>query len=320
MDYCQGKANGAVDVFFCFFQRSQAEENELRTENIWILHKLQCLLTNASLSGLSIGFEATISPFHCVLICGTHVLPQLCQFWNAFQAELSDEAPYKARIGGMRLRLAELQESDKEAKKVKATGKLQVGSKDIDGILHHQGISFVPENIQTELISCHHDDPLAGHFGIDKTKELIGRKYYWPSLRKNVEAYVKGCNVCLGLKAVRHKPYSDLQSLPVPTHRWKDLSMDFVTGLPISTDWKGESDDSILVIVDRLMKMVHYEPVKVTIDAPGLAEVIIDVVVWHHGLPNLIVTNKGSLFTSKFWSSLCYFLGIKRRLSTAFHS
>ena len=95
--------------------------------------------------------------------------------------------------------------------------------------------------------------------------------------------------------------------------------MDFVTGLPISTDWKGDSYDSILVIVDRLTKMVHYKPVKVTIDAPGLAEVIIDVVVRHHGLPDSIVTDRGSFFTSKFWSLLCYFLGIKRRLSTAFH-
>ena len=76
----------------------------------------------------------------------------------------------------------------------------------------------------------------------------------------------------------------------------------------------------ILVIIDRLTKMVHYEPVKVTIDAPGLVEVILDVVVRHHGLPDSIVTDRGSLFTSKFWSSLCYFLGIKRRLSTVFHS
>ena len=95
--------------------------------------------------------------------------------------------------------------------------------------------------------------------------------------------------------------------------------MDFVTGLPISTDWKGDSYDSILVIVDRLTKMVHYKPVKVTIDAPGLAEVIINMVVRHHGLRNSIVTNRGSLFTSKFWSLLCYFLGIKRRISIAFH-
>ena len=96
--------------------------------------------------------------------------------------------------------------------------------------------------------------------------------------------------------------------------------MDFVTGLPISTNWKGESYNSILVIVDRLTKMVHYEPVKITIDAPGLAEVIIDVVVRHHGLLDSIITDWGSLFTSKFWSLLCYFLEIKKRLSMAFHS
>ena len=95
--------------------------------------------------------------------------------------------------------------------------------------------------------------------------------------------------------------------------------MDFVTGLPLSADWKGNSYDSILVIVDRLTKMVHYEPVKVTIDAPGLAELIINVVVWHHGLLDSIISDRGAIFTSKFWSSLCYFLGIKRRLSTAFH-
>ncbi len=65
--------------------------------------------------------------------------------------------------------------------------------------------------------------------------------------------------------------------------------------------------------------MVYYEPVKVTIDALGLAEVIIEAVMLHHGLPDSIVSDWGSVFTSKFWSSLCYFLGIKRKLSTAFY-
>ena len=96
--------------------------------------------------------------------------------------------------------------------------------------------------------------------------------------------------------------------------------MDFVTGLLLSADWKGDSYDLILVIVNLLTKMVHDESVKVTIDALGLAEVILDMVVRHHGLPDSIVTDRGSLFNSKFWSSLCYFLGIKCKLSTAFHS
>ncbi len=78
--------------------------------------------------------------------------------------------------------------------------------------------------------------------------------------------------------------------------------MDFVTSLPISANWKSNSYDSILVIVNRLTIMVHYELIKVTIDALGLAEVIIDVVVRHHGVPESIVTDRGSLFISKFWS------------------
>ena len=93
-----------------------------------------------------------------------------------------------------------------------------------------------------------------------------------------------------------------------------------MTGLPLSANWNGNNYNSILVIIDQLTKMVQYEPVKITIDAPRLAEVILDVVVWHHSLPNSIVTNRSSLFTSKFWLSLCYFLGVKRKLLTAFYS
>ena len=216
IDYRQGKANGAADALSRFPQRSLDEEEKLRAENTQILYRLQSSLTRASLSGLSLGSD-DLSPLHRVLICGTHVLPHLRQFWETFQTELADKKPYKASIGGMRLRLAELQKSDEKARKIKAKGLDRY--KDVDGVLHHQGLPFVPEIIRTELISRHHDDSLASHFGINKTRKLIGRKYYWPSLKKDVEAYVKGCDVCLAPKAVRHKPYGDLQALPVPTHQ-----------------------------------------------------------------------------------------------------
>ena len=314
IDYRQGKANAAADALSRFPQRSQDEEEELQAENGQIFHCLQNSLTSANLASLS-----TPSHLHQVLICGTYVLPQLRQFWDGLRGELTSEGPYTVSIGGMRLRLHKLQAEDEHARKLRAE-QLAKDWRDIKGVLHHQGLPYVPEIIRTELISRHHDDSLAGHFGIKKTRELLSRKYYWPTLRRDVDDYVRGCDVCLASKAVRHKPYGDLQSLPVPTHRWKDLSMDFVTGLPILTDWKGDSYDSILVIVDRLTKMVYCGPVKVTIDALSLAEVIINVVMRPHGLPDSIVSDRGLLFILKFWSSLCYFLGIKRRLSTAFYS
>ena len=88
--------------------------------------------------------------------------------------------------------------------------------------------------------------------------------------------------------------------------------MDFVTGLLISANWKDNSYNSILVIINGLTKMVHYEPVKVIINALGLAKMIINAVVHHYGVLELIVINQGSLFTSKFWTLLCYFLEIKK--------
>ena len=90
---------------------------------------------------------------------------------------------------------------------------------------------------------------------------------------------MKGSNFCLASKEVCHKLYNDLQLLSVSTHQWKDLSMGFVTGLLVLINWKSDSYNSILVIVNRLTKIVHCKLVKITFNALGLAKVIIDVVV-----------------------------------------
>ncbi len=95
--------------------------------------------------------------------------------------------------------------------------------------------------------------------------------------------------------------------------------MNFVTSFIISANWKSDSYDLILVIINWLTKMVYYKPVKVTIDILGLVEVIINMVMCHHGVLESIITNQDLLFISKCWSLLCYFLGIKRKLFTAFY-
>ncbi len=115
------------------------------------------------------------------------------------------------------MRLLQLQDDNKGAMKLRSK-RLPEGWEDIEQVLHYQGFLYVPKVIRSELISKHHDNSLVGHFGIEKTRLLIARKYYWPTLRRDVEAYVKGCDVCLASKTVRHKPYRDLQSLLVSTH------------------------------------------------------------------------------------------------------
>lgn len=89
--------------------------------------------------------------------------------------------------------------------------------------------------------------------------------------------------------------------------------------LPISINCKSNIYDSILVIVDLLIKMVNYEPVKIIINILDLAKVILDVVIQHHDSPDLIMSDWESVFISKFWSMLYYFFRMKQKLSTTFH-
>ena len=101
-----------------------------------------------------------------------------------------------------------------------------------------------------------------------KPKTSLARNTIGQASKKILRSInVKGCDICLGSKAFKYKPYKNLQSLPIPTYLWKDFLMNFVIGLPIWNNWKRESYDSILVIVDWLTKMVDYEPVKITINS-----------------------------------------------------
>lgn len=92
---------------------------------------------------------------------------------------------------------------------------------------------------------------------------LVRNTYYQPSPRKNIEAQVKSCNVCLNSKAVRHKPYNDFLLFLILTNQWKNFLIDFVTALLILTNQKGKSYNFILVIINRLTKIVYYELIKV---------------------------------------------------------
>lgn len=94
--------------------------------------------------------------------------------------------------------------------------------------------------------------------------------------------------------------------------------MDFITGLP-PIYFNGKDVDAILVIVDRFTKYMMFFPVSVEITAAELAELFHQEVELRFGAPRGVVSDRGSLFTSSFWSEVCFQSKIKRRLSTAFH-
>ena len=91
--------------------------------------------------------------------------------------------------------------------------------------------------------------------------------------------------------------------------------MDFVTGFPKSK----RGNDAIFVVIDKLTKVAHFLPIKESITAAQLAELYTSRIVSLHGIPQLISSDRGSIFTSKFWDSFQKAMGTNIRFSTAFH-
>ena len=164
------------------------------------------------------------------------------------------------------------------------------------------------------ILKSRHDSPAAGHFGIRKTLDLIKRDFKWKGMKMDVIEYVKACQICQQAKSSRHLPYGLLSPLPIPSRPWSSLSMDFITKLPESRGY-----DSILVVVCRFSKMCHCLPIKESITAEDLAKLFLKEIFRIHGLPDDIVTDRGSIFVSKFWNELLKTLRIRGNKSTAYH-
>lgn len=195
-----------------------------------------------------------------------------------------------------------------------------VWSVDGNGAVKYKDRLWVPaeESVRQEILSTYHDDPLAGHCGVQRTMDAISRKFYWDHLKKDVEEYVQTCSICQGSVARRHRPYGELKPLPWPEKPWAEISMDFITGLPLA--WhQGREVDAIFVVVDRFTKYCRFIPVPSTINAAELAAIFYEHILTRYGTPQGVVSDRGPIFTSEFWGSLCHACKIKRRLSTAFH-
>jgi hypothetical protein len=188
------------------------------------------------------------------------------------------------------------------------------GLREFRGLLWQGDRLYIPtEELKLDILQSRHDNQGAGHFGITKTFDLIHRDFWWPNLIEYVSKYVKACQ-CQRFKTPRHKPQGLLQPLSIPTRPWSSVSTDLIVELPPSNGY-----NAVSVWVCRLTKMAHFIPCNTTISSSQLATVFLSNIFRAHGLPKDIVSDRGSQFTSRFWSALCQALEIKAKRSTAFH-
>jgi len=129
-----------------------------------------------------------------------------------------------------------------------------------------------------------------------------------------VKQYVEGCDFCQRNKNHTEQPAGKLIPNSIPEKPWMHILADFITKLPIAQGY-----NSILVVVDRLTKMVHFIPTTEKTLAEGLARLFRDNVWKLHGLPESIILDRGPQFVAGIMWELNRVLGIESKLSTAFH-
>jgi hypothetical protein len=187
-----------------------------------------------------------------------------------------------------------------------------------DGVLkNQQNCIVVPADrkLRTQLLKEIHDAPTGGHLGVEKTMYRLGKLFWWPRMREEVQEYIGSCIACQSNKANNRAPAGLLHPLPIPTQKWESVSMDFVGPLPPTE----RGNDSIMVVVDRLTKMVHLMPCRTTITAPQVASLFWREVVRLHGVPSSIVSDRDPRFTSNFWQELWRLMGTNLDMSTSYH-
>ena len=171
------------------------------------------------------------------------------------------------------------------------------------------------ETLKQEILDEAHNSAYAMHPGGTKMFRTLREHYWWPNMKREITAFVSKCLICQQVKAERQKPSGLLQPLPIPEWKWEHITMDFVFKLPRTQS----GHNGIWVIVDRLTKSAHFLPVREKYTLDRLARLYVNEVVRLHGVPESIVSDRDSRFTSRFWNALQEALGTRLNFSTAFH-
>lgn len=185
-----------------------------------------------------------------------------------------------------------------------------------NGLLFHKGRiwlnkgnSFIPL-----LLEEFHKSPIGGHMGLVKTLCRLEENFIWPRMLQDVSKFIKECADCLHTKYIPQKPQGLLQPIPPPNGPWEDLSLDFITGLPL---FQGFS--VILVVVDRFSKGAHFGLLPTHFTAHKVAVLFLDMVCKLHGFPKSLISDRDPVFMSNFWRELFKPNGTKLRMSTAYY-
>ncbi|KAA3470026.1 DNA/RNA polymerases superfamily protein [Gossypium australe] len=175
----------------------------------------------------------------------------------------------------------------------------------------------VPRNSELiqNILNEAHSSCLSVHSGSTKMYNDLKQLYWWHGMKRDISELVSKCLICQQVKVEHQVSSGLLQPIMILEWKWDRVTMDFVSGLPLSLKKK----DAIWVVVNRLTKSAHFIPVRTDFSLDKLVELYISEIVRLHGVPLSIISYTNPRFTSRFWKKLQESLGTKLYFSTAFH-
>ncbi|GKB08294.1 putative reverse transcriptase domain-containing protein [Tanacetum coccineum] len=186
-----------------------------------------------------------------------------------------------------------------------------------DGTLCLHGRSWIPcyGDLRSVIMHESHKSKYSIHPGSEKMYQDVKKLYWWPNMKADIATYVSKCLTCARVKAEHQRPSGLLVQPEIPEWKWDNITMDFITKLPRSS----QGFDTIWVIVDRLTKSAHFLPIRENDPLDKLARLYLNRIVARHGIPASIICDRDGRFTSNFWRSFQKALGTDISMSTAYH-
>nr|GEZ51972.1 putative reverse transcriptase domain-containing protein [Tanacetum cinerariifolium] len=241
-----------------------------------------------------------------------HILDQ--KELNMRQRRWKEQEPLRVRALVMTIRLdlpKQILNALTEARKPE-----NIKNEDVGGILVKNTKNT--EAIREQKMVIMHESHKSKYFvhpGSNKMYQDMKKLYWWINMKADIATYVSKCLTCAKVKAEHQRPSGLLVQPKIPEWKWDNITMDFVTKLPNSS----QGYNTIWVIVDRLTKSAIFTPIRETGPMDKLARIYLKEVVTRHGIHVSIISDRDLRFTSNFWRSLQNALGTRLDMSTAYH-
>ena len=158
---------------------------------------------------------------------------------------------------------------------------------------------YMNSTLKHKILKELHESPIGGHSGFLKTYHRVKQDFFWEGLKGDVQKCVAECLVCQRNKGETIKTPGLLQPLSIPSQRWEEVSMDFITGLP-----RSKGHNVIMVVVDHLTKYAYFIALSHPITASTVAKAFLENIQKLHGTPKVIVSDRDPIFTSHFSKDL----------------